>query len=229
MTSMPRSRPASTRASCALVALGLLVLTPVEAKRTDRDQPMDVQASHFDGFRKPDSTTTLKGNVVITQGSLKATGALAKVHFDGNAEIDSVVLTGSPAHIQQMDDNGNLMQGQAATINYQVAKDFAVLHGQASIVQQGRGEAHGDRLTYNTQTSEMTGDSGGDGRVHMIFKPKPKAGAPAAAQTTPAAPAASAPAPATSTPAPAALPAGSATVPANSASAPAAATSSGQP
>ena len=198
MTSTPRSRPASMRTSArwALVLLGLLVLAPVQAKRSDRDQPMDVQASHFDGFRKPNSITTLKGNVVITQGSLKATGDLARVHFDANAEIDSVVLTGSPAHIQQLDDNGNLMQGEAATIDYQVAKDFAVLQGHASITQQGRGEAHGDRLTYNTQTSEMTGDSGGDGRVHMIFKPQPKAGA--AAPAAKPAPAASAPAPATS-------------------------------
>lgn len=200
MTSMPRSRPASMRASAswALALLGLLVLAPAQAKRTDRDQPMDVQASHFDGFRKPNSTTTLKGNVVITQGSLKATGDLAKVHFDANAEIDSVVLTGSPAHLQQLDDNGNLMQGDAATIDYKVAKDYAVLQGHASITQQGRGEAHGDRLTYNTQTSEMTGDSGGDGRVHMIFKPQPKAGTAAPAAARSPAPAASAPAPATS-------------------------------
>jgi lipopolysaccharide export system protein LptA len=109
-----------------------------------------------------------------------------------------VVLTGSPAHLQQLDDNGNLMQGEAATIDYQVAKDFAVLQGRASITQQGRGEAHGDRLTYNTQTSEMTGDSGGDGRVHMVFKPKPKTGTAAPAAPAVPAPAASAPAPATS-------------------------------
>ncbi|HET6804614.1 MAG TPA: lipopolysaccharide transport periplasmic protein LptA [Frateuria sp.] len=187
------------RASWMLALLGLLVLAPALAKRTDRDQPMDVQASHFDGFRKPNSTTTLKGNVVITQGSLKATGDLAKVHFDANAEIDSVVLTGSPAHIRQLDDNGNLMQGEAASIDYQVARDFAVLQGHASINQQGRGEAHGDRLTYNTQTSEMTGDSGGDGRVHMIFKPKPKPKPGAAAPAAAPAPAASAPAPAHAT------------------------------
>jgi lipopolysaccharide export system protein LptA len=198
---------ASTRhrgASLALLALGLFALAPAQARKTDRDQPMDVKASHFDGFQKPNSVSTLKGNVVITQGSLKATGAQAKVHFDANSEIDRVVLTGSPAHIQQLDDNGNLMQGEAATIDYQVAKDFALLQGNASIVQQGRGEAHGDRLTYNTQTSEMTGDSGGDGRVHMIFKPKPKAGATAAVPATApagagsATPAAASPAPATS-------------------------------
>lgn len=168
---------ASTRragASFILLALGWLAVAPAHAKRTDRDQPMDVKASHFDGFQKPNSVSTLKGNVIITQGSLKATGEQAKVYFDADSQINRVVLTGSPAHIQQLDDNGNLMRGDAATIDYQSSKDFAILQGNASITQQGRGEAHGDRLTYNTQTSEMTGDSGGDGRVHMIFQPKAK-------------------------------------------------------
>ena len=195
---------ASTRragASVALLAFGWLAVAPAHAKSTDRDQPMDVKASHFDGFQKPNSVSTLKGNVIITQGSLKATGEQAKVYFDADSQINRVVLTGSPAHIQQLDDNGNLMRGDAATIDYQSSKDFATLQGNASITQQGRGEAHGDRLTYNTQTSEMTGDSGGDGRVHMIFQPKTKpAGAAAAANSAAApAPASSAPAPAAST------------------------------
>ena len=187
---------ASTRhkgASCALLVFGLLVLTTAQARQSDRDQPMDVKAAHFDGFQKPNSVSTLNGNVVITQGSLKATGARAKVYFDANSQIDRVVLTGEPAHIQQLDDSGNLMQGEAATIDYQAAKDFALLQGHASIHQQGRGEAHGDKLTYNTRTSEMTGDSGGDGQVHMIFKPKPKA-PPAAGSPSGSTPGATAPA-----------------------------------
>lgn len=197
MTSTASTRRAA--ASLTLLALGWLVLAPAHAKRTDRDQPMDVKAAHFDGFQKPNSVSTLRGNVIITQGSLKATGDQAKVYFDANSEISRVVLSGTPAHIQQLDDSGNLMQGEAATIDYQAAKDFAVLQGEAAITQQGRGEAHGDRLTYNTQTSEMTGDSGGSGQVHMIFKPKPRTGAASTPATGAPAPATSAPAPAGST------------------------------
>lgn len=219
MTSMPPSRrvrpSAKALAKASLIALGLLALTPVVAKKTDRQQQMQVDAKHFDGFQKPNSVSTLTGNVVITQGSLKASGAQAKVYFDGNSQINRVVITGAPAHIEQLDDNGNLMQGEAASIDYQVDKDFAVLSGHASIKQKGRGEAHGDKLTYNTQTSEMTGESGGDGRVHMIFQPKPKATSTA---TQPPAPA-----PAPSTSAPAAVPAPGST------SAPAATTSTQQP
>lgn len=184
MTSTASTRRAG--ASLALLALGWLVVAPAHAKQSDRNQPMDVKASHFDGFQKPNSVSTLKGNVIITQGTLKATGDQAKVYFDADTQIDRVVLTGKPAHIQQLDDNGNLMRGEAASIDYQSSKGFAVLQGNASIAQQGRGEAHGDRLTYNTQTSQMTGDSGGDGTVHLIFQPKttPAGTAPAPASST---------------------------------------------
>ncbi len=43
-----------------------------------------------------------------------------------------MVITGSPAHIEQLDDNGNLMQGNAATLDYDNIKQIAVLTGNAS-------------------------------------------------------------------------------------------------
>jgi lipopolysaccharide export system protein LptA len=179
--------------------LGLLALSPAFAKQSDREQPMQVDAKHFEGFQKPNTVSTLTGNVVIRQGSLKATGAEAKVHFDGESQIDRVVITGSPAHLEQLDDNGNLMQGEAASIDYYAAKDYAVLSGNAVVKQKGRGEARGDTLTYNTQTSQMTGESNGDGMVHMTFQPKAKAAAsPADKPAAPAPASTAAPAPAQS-------------------------------
>ena len=200
MTSMPHSRRVS--ASIRL-ALGLLTIAPVAAKQSDRSQPMQVNAKRFDGFQKPDSVSTLQGNVVITQGTLKATGDQAKVYFDGNSQISRVVITSGPAHIEQLDDSGNLMQGNAASIDYDNIKGIAVLSGNASVTQKGRGEAHGDKLTYNTQTSQMTGDSAGDGMVHMTFLPKAKPAAAPAPAATPTVTPTDTPATATSVPAPA--------------------------
>jgi lipopolysaccharide export system protein LptA len=181
MMSMPRSRRASTSARFALAAavLGLLAAQPALARKSDRQQEMHVAAKHFDGFQKPDSVSTLTGNVVITQGTLKATGVQAKVYFDAESQISRVVITGNPAHLEQLDENNNLVLGDAATLDYDNLKGIAVLSGNASITQKGRGDAHGDKLTYNTETSEMTGESGGDGMVHMTFKPKSAAAAPA--------------------------------------------------
>lgn len=185
------------------------MLQPALARKDDRQKPMNVEnAQRFDGKYAPNSTATLYGNVVITQGTMKVTGDKAVVHFDADQNVDHIVVTGTPAHIQQLDDSGNLMSGDAARLDYDNTKGVAVLSGNASIQQKGRGEAHGDTLTYNTETSEMTGVSGTDGRVHMTFLPKPRSAAakPATAGGAPAAPA-----PAGSTPSPAH--AGSAPVP----------------
>lgn len=184
MTSTPRSRRISQGAKFALLVLGLIAVGPGFARSSDREQTMQVDAQHFDGFQKPDSISTLTGKVSITQGTLKATGSMARVYFDGDSQISRVIITGNPAHIQQLDDKGNLMTGTADSIDYDNIKQIAVLSGHATVKQKGRGEANGDKLTYNTQTSQMTGESNGDGLVHMTFQPKPRV--PAAKSPTPA-------------------------------------------
>jgi lipopolysaccharide export system protein LptA len=75
MMSMPPSRRASARFALAIAVLGLLAAQPALARKSDRQQEMQVAAKNFDGFQKPNSVSTLTGNVVITQGTLKATGA----------------------------------------------------------------------------------------------------------------------------------------------------------
>lgn len=179
MTSMPRSRRAS--ASLAALLIGLATSSGAQAKQSDRDLPVQVDhADHFDGFAKPNSVTTLRGAVRLSQGTLKISGNEAKVYVDADQAVSRVVITGTPAHIEQLDDSGNLMRGDATTLDYDNEKGVAVLTGNASVVQKGRGEAHGDKLTYDTKTSEMTGESGGSGQVHLIFQPKKRSPTPAA-------------------------------------------------
>jgi len=173
--------------------LGLLVLQPALARKDDRQKPMNVDhADSFDGKYAPNSVVNLVGHVAISQGTMKVSGALAKVYFDADQNVNRVKITGKPAHIEQLDENGNLMTGEASSLDYDNTHGIAVLSGNAVIKQKGRGEAHGDKLTYNTETSEMSGESGGDGMVHMTFLPKTPSTAPA-----------SKPAPSHSSPAPA--------------------------
>lgn len=142
-----------------------------------------VRADRSDGFNAPNSITTLTGNVVLTQGTMKVTGDLAKIYFDADQQVSRVVVTGKPAHIQQVDDFGKLMTGEALTLDYDNIHGIAVLTTNAVVHKQDSGEAHGDKLTYNTDTDYMTGDSGSGGFVHMIFLPKPK---PVTAKPAPA-------------------------------------------
>ena len=182
MTATARSRHASaSRWACGLLAACSLASLPawVLAKQSDRQQPMNFSAKHTDAYNAPNTVSTLTGNVKITQGTLLLTGDTARIHLDADSQISRVVVTGKPAHIQQMDDSGNLMTGNAGKLDYDNIHGIAVLTGQASVKQQGRGEFHGDKLTYNTTSSQITGDSGGDGLVHGVFLPKPKPAASA--------------------------------------------------
>lgn len=205
MMSTARSCRPSRAVELALLGLGLLMLQPALARQDDRQKPANIQAKAFDATQAANGVVHYKGSVLLTQGTLKATGALATAHLDADNSVTRVVITGSPAHIEELDDSGNLMQGDAANIDYDNVKQIAVLTGNAVVKQQGRGEAHGDKLTYNTQTSQMSGESNGDGLVHMTFLPKPKpAGAAKPASKSEATPAVAAPAPAhsSSTPPP---------------------------
>jgi lipopolysaccharide export system protein LptA len=198
MKAKARSRRASAnrRVAGTVVLTALLALsTSVVAKKSDREQPMNYTAKSTEAFNAPNTISTLTGSVRITQGTLLITGNVAKIHVDGDTQIARVVVTGNPAHIQQLDENNNLMTGDAATLDYDNINGIAVLTTNAVVHQKGRGEFHGDRLTYNTDTSLITGESAQNGMVSGTFLPKVKPAASGAA-AKPAAPASSSSAPA---------------------------------
>jgi lipopolysaccharide export system protein LptA len=205
MTPTARSRRASASRKFAigLLSAALLSLLPALAlaKKSDRDLPMNYVAKTTNAFNAPNTITTLTGNVKITQGTLLVTGDVAKLYLDGDTQIARIVVTGNPAHlahIQELDENDQLVQGDGLTLDYDNINSIAVLTTNAWVKQQGRGEFHGDKLTYNSNTELITGVAGADGLVHGVILPKPKPAAGAAPQH-PAKPATTKPASASST------------------------------
>jgi len=186
-----------------------LSLQPALARQDDRNQPIHVvHADSFDGYNQPNTVSTFTGNVLITQGTMKLTGEVAKIYTaKEDTSVDHIIVTGTPQkrpHIEQIDDNGNLMTGDADQLYYDNVNGIAILTGNAFVHQQNKGDAHGAKLTYNTQTNYMVGESNGAGPVTMTFLPKqkplppPKHGAAPATPPTPAKPAPGAGKPASS-------------------------------
>lgn len=132
----------------------------------------------MDGYNEPNSVSTFTGNVLITQGTMKLTGQVAKIYTaKEDTSVDHIIVTGTPKkqpHIEQIDDNGNLMTGDADQLYYDNVNGIAILTGHAVVHQQNKGETHGAKLTYNTQTGYMVGESGNAGPVTMTFLPKQK-------------------------------------------------------
>jgi lipopolysaccharide export system protein LptA len=157
----------------------LLLQQPALARTDDRNQPIHVvHADSMDGYNEPNSISTFKGNVLITQGTMKLTGELAKIWTaKEDTSVDHIIVTSiapKRPHIEQIDDNGNLMTGDADQLYYDNVNGIAILTGNAFVHQQNKGDAHGAKLTYNTQTGYMVGESGNAGPVTMTFLPKQK-------------------------------------------------------
>jgi lipopolysaccharide export system protein LptA len=192
-TAHSRRASASRKFAAGMLAVCSLAVLPalVVAKKSDRQQQMDYAAKHTDAFNAPNTVTTLQGQVKITQGTLLLTGDIAKIYLDADTQISHVIVTGKPAHIQQLDENNNLVTGDAAQLDYDHVHGIAVLTGSAVVKQMGRGQFSGDKLTYNTDTSQITGDSAGDGLVHGVFLPKPKPASAATPEKTSSPPATS--------------------------------------
>lgn len=183
-----------------LAILAFAVCASAWALKADRSQPINVNADHQEATLGDNGKVTLTGHVAISQGSLVIHGDKAVGYENSAGEWDHAVVTGSPATFQQKLDSGSMVNGSGATIDYRVAENTVVLTGNATVVQQGRGQFHGAKLTYNTDSGRMVGEGGVGGQVHMIFQPKAVAGA---TQPRPTAPAASATPPSSALPPPA--------------------------
>ena len=136
----------------------------------------------------PDITHFI-GHVIITQGSLKSTGDHATIYKNpagiadesGNiGGIRRIVITGKPAHLQQVHDGDcSLMTADALNIDYNNVTGIAVLTTNVVVVQHGKSEFHGEHMIYNTVTGEMEGgDQSPESRVHMVLQPSNKTPAP---------------------------------------------------
>lgn len=185
MQSTARISRASAKALLVVLGAGMLAALPVAAKQSDRNAQVQVDAKSFDGKQQPQGIVIYTGNVIITQGTLKVTGAKATVYLNDDNSVKRVIVDGAPATMQQQDDDGNWMHGRANNVDYKVEEDYAVLTGNAHIDQPVKGTADGDKLTYNTKDSTMTGESNSGAPVHMTFQPKNTT--PAAAPAKPAA------------------------------------------
>jgi lipopolysaccharide export system protein LptA len=178
----------------AVLACCLIALTAASscafALSTDRDQPMDVKSNYLrtdqNKNTNPDvSVTYLKGDVQITQGSIKANGDEATIYQDNSdknatkttndanatkaanaanaatpnqksSRIKRVLMVGKQAHMEQVHDGDcGLMKADANTIDYHADTDIADMTGHVVVIQAGKGEFHGEHMIYNTNTGEM--------------------------------------------------------------------------
>lgn len=148
-----------------------------DARTSDRNQPMDIEAAHqVCGLGANDSCTYT--DVTMTQGTLRIKAAKAVIQ-QVNGDMSRVQMTGGVTLRQQLDD-GTDFDSKSASVDYDLRSEVVIFTGNVAITQQ-RGTLNGERVVYNMKSGQVESGGNGNGRVKMRILPKSAQGTPAKA------------------------------------------------
>lgn len=165
-------------ARCVLGAALCLIPFIAMGKSSDRSAPIHTSSTSTSSNAGPNTKSVLTGNVKIVQGTLVATGDQAEIYTGADSQVSRVVLTGNRAHIEQLDDQGHLMQADARRIDYDLVSSRAVLTGQSSARKEGMGEATAPKIIYNVDDGTFNAEGTDADPVHMTLYPRKQTSSP---------------------------------------------------
>jgi lipopolysaccharide export system protein LptA len=166
---------------CAAALCAALAVCAAHAEKTDREKPISFTSDDGEvNYEK--RTGVLKGNVVITQGTL--TIRADRIDFKQNPDNSlSATAVGKPlAFRQKRDDTDGYYEGWAQRAEYDGAKEQLELFDNA-ILKRGDDEIRSNYISYNSATEQfkaegrasttpIPGETGRTDRVRGIFQPK---------------------------------------------------------
>lgn len=163
-------KPKNKIASLLIASTLLVTSLPAFALKDDTSQPIKV-TSEKQALDMNGNTVTFTDNVVIKQGTIE-------IHADKvivtrpNGDQNKTVIEGfgNPITFTQKQDNGESVKGQGQTLRYEVANEFVVLTGNASLKQLDS-SIHGDKITYLVQQQKMEAFSNKGKHVTTILLP----------------------------------------------------------
>ncbi|MGD8925615.1 MAG: lipopolysaccharide transport periplasmic protein LptA [Thioalkalispiraceae bacterium] len=149
----------------------LTASSPGFALRSDRDQPIDIQADRVE-IKEKEEISEYIGNVHLKQGSLDIKADKVTVYLK-NGRLIKILIMGNPAVFKQKpEDNKDVVRSSAMNMEYFASKQHLILKTNASVVQ-GDNHFSGDFIEYDTLNSTVKAnkDKGSESRVHAIIKP----------------------------------------------------------
>jgi lipopolysaccharide export system protein LptA len=156
---------------CAAAALA-------HAEKADKDKPINF-SSDQGGANYEQKTGSLRGNVVLTQGTM--TIRADRIEFKQNPDNSiSATVYGNPLSFRQKKDGSDeFYEGYAQRAVYDGQKDFLELFDRA-LLKQGNDEIRSNYISYNTSTGVFTaegrpdqpGTVGPGARVRGTFQPR---------------------------------------------------------
>ena len=179
--------PGTLPSLTACVALALATAAPAWADRTDRSQPLTIEADRPGTIDLLKQVVVFNGNVVITQGTLTIRADRVEVRElpDGFRVATALGAAGQPATFRQRREGSDEhIEGAADRIEYDGRGDTLRFVGKAAMRRLRGGatadEITGGLITYDntTEVFSVAGAASGEagGRVRAVLTPPPAAG-----------------------------------------------------
>ena len=147
----------------------------------DNEQPIRIQANEAQLDDKK-GVATYKGDVIITQGSMKITGNTVTITRNAAGEIDVVTSVGNLAYFEQLQKatDPEPVKAYAVTIQYHAPQNRIVLIDKAKVINDGN-ITQGEKIVYDTvKQVANAGRANGASvtaprpRIDMVIQPKKK-------------------------------------------------------
>ena len=161
---------------CVAVLLGA---GSARAEKADRDKPINFSADQPAEVDFEKRVGTLRGNVVITQGTM--TIRADRIDFKQNPDNSlSATAYGNPISFRQKkDDSDEYFEGYAQKAVYDGEKQTLELFDRA-LLRQGTDEIRSNYISYNSATGvfkaegrpDAPGVEGPGARVRGVFQPR---------------------------------------------------------
>ena len=143
-----------------------MVVHHVFSLSNDSEQNIEIEADKAE-MDDANKTTVYRGNVIVTQGSIKMTGHTMTVHFDKNNDMKLVILNGSPATYRQLPDNSEVYdRAEASKMEYYALKNYIILINDALVTQEGL-TFSGQRIEYDTVLSKVKAEGQSLSLIHI--------------------------------------------------------------
>ena len=149
---------------------------------TDREQPIRVQADSAE-LDDRQGVAVYRGDVIITQGTLKITGDTVTISQNAQGDIEIFTSVGKPAYYEQKPSaDKQIVKAYGLTIQYFAANERIVLIDQAKVLSPDGNSTEGEKITYDTvKQVANAGRANGSKvtaprpRIDMVIQPKKKA------------------------------------------------------
>lgn len=172
----------------AFAAMFALASSNAQALSTDREQPIVIEAAAAEADNRA-QVTIYRGDVVITQGTLRITGDTVWIHYDNANTITKAVSEGKPAKFRQLTDGKkDYMTADAERMEYHADQDLILLLGNARY-GEGKDKITAPRIVYDSRRGRVkaganpegdqsnasdTGEPDKPDRVRITITPKKK-------------------------------------------------------